>query len=470
MSIANTHFGADKIKEMLKDAKSVFFVGIGGINMSSLAHVTMSGGVKVGGSDKVCSELTRRLESEGAEIFYEHNTDNIYGYDALVYTVAISEDNPEYSRALDLGLPCISRADYMGYLMMSYARRIGVSGMHGKSTCTSMCATTFINADTDPTVLSGAELSSMNGAYRVSRNSKEYMIFEACEYMDSFLDFNPNIAVVLNIEMDHVDYFKSMEQIKRSYTKYALGVGENGCIIANADDENVRDALGSAEQRVLYFGVNNATADVKAENIADRHGHFEFDLTTYGTKVCRIKLNVFGYHNVYNALACAAVALECGLTADQIKSGLESFRGAARRMEYKGRLNGARVYDDYAHHPTEISATLDGARKTLDENGRLWCVFQSHTYSRTYALLDEFAQALSKADVVVVCDIYAAREDNIYGVTPEILAKQVVNGAVACHGFESAANMLKDGLRPGDVAIVMGAGDVWHVFDYIKFE
>ena len=467
MSVANTHFGASRIGEMLRDCKSVFFIGIGGINMSSLAHATLLLGKRVGGSDRVRSALTERLSEMGAEVFYSHNEANFEGYDALVYTVAISEDNPEYVVAMREGKPCISRADYMGYLMSAYHRRIGVSGMHGKSTCTSMCALTLMRAGADPTVMSGAVLSEMNGAYRIG--SKENFLFEACEYMDSFLDFNPNIAVVLNIEMDHVDYFKSIEQIKSSYRSFASIAGANGKVIANRDDENVREALDGISQEVIYFGIDSQSADIRAENISCEGGRYAFDIVAYGQKLCRVRLTVSGYHNIYNSLAAAAVALECGLDGEQIKSGLEAFCGAARRMEYKGECGGVPIYDDYAHHPTEIRATLEGAKRMVEEGGRLWCVFQSHTYSRTAALIDGFAESLSIADCVLVCDIYAAREENVYGVSPEKLA-DMIDGARAVHGFDEPAEILKRELKDGDVAIIMGAGDVWKVFERLDLK
>ena len=258
MSVSNTHFGANKIKEMLKECKSIFFCGIGGINMSSLAHISLVNGMKVGGSDRTPSSLTERLESEGVKIYYSHSADNVENYDAFVYTVAIGEDNLEYVRARERKIPVISRADYMGYLMTGYEKRIGVSGMHGKSTATSMCANMLMNANTDPTVLSGAVLAAMDGAYRVG--GREQFLFEACEYMDSFLDFNPNIAVILNIELDHVDYFKDLEHIKRSYRSFAeIALGNGGCVVANGDDENVLCALDGASS-VIYFGIENKNA------------------------------------------------------------------------------------------------------------------------------------------------------------------------------------------------------------------
>ena len=466
MSVSNTHFGANKIKEMLKECKSIFFCGIGGINMSSLAHISLVNGMKVGGSDRTPSSLTERLESEGAKIYYSHSSDNVENYDAFVYTVAIGEDNPEYVRARERKIPVISRADYMGYLMTGYEKRIGISGMHGKSTATSMCANMLMNANTDPTVLSGAVLAAMNGAYRVG--GREQFLFEACEYMDSFLDFNPNIAVILNIELDHVDYFKDLEHIKHSYRSFAeIALGNGGCVVANGDDENVLCALDGASS-VIYFGIENKNAAVRADNIGEKNGKYFFDLLYNGETICHVQLSVSGYHNVYNALATASVALLCGLSPDLISSGILSFTGAARRMELKGTVKGARIYDDYGHHPTEVKTTLEGVRKMLD-GGRLFCVFQSHTYSRTRALFDDFVDALSVADRVIVADIYAAREIDALGVTPELLAKKIAGGS-ACHGFEAIARLLQSELKKGDIAVVMGAGDIWHVFDYLNFD
>ena len=465
MAIENTHYGACRIGKMLENCESIFFVGIGGINMSSLAHISKVKGLRVGGSDRTPSALTERLCDEGIEIYYSHDASHVKGYDALVYTVAISEDNPEYREAERLGIVRISRADYMGYLMSGYGYRIGVSGMHGKSTCTSMCAQILIGADTDPTVLSGAELCAMGGAYRVGR--EKYFLFEACEYMDSFLDFNPNVSVILNIEMDHVDYFKSMEHIKRSYRSFAQ-IAKEGVCVANADDENVRSALCGYDSKIIWFGINDKKADFYAENIKERGGCYSFDIIC-GTKLfAHVDLNVTGYHNIYNALAAAAALSFSEVSAEDIRKGLEAFGGAARRMEYKGIVNGARVYDDYGHHPTEVKTTLLGAKGMT--KGRLFCVFQSHTYSRTAALLDGFADALSVADKVIITDIYAARETDTKGVTPELVAKKIGNAARACHSFESAARILNEELREGDVAIVMGAGDVWHTFEYLYFE
>ena len=465
MSVRNTHWGADEIKRMLDGKSSIFFVGVGGINMSSLAHISYVRGMKVGGSDRTSSVLTQRLEAEGLEIFYSHDASHLDGYDALVYTVAISEDNPEYLEAQRRGLPCISRADYMGYLMTDYKNRIGISGMHGKSTCTSMCAEVLLSAQADPTILSGAEMSGMGGAYRVG--GREHFLFEACEYMDSFLDFNPTVAVILNIEMDHVDYFTSMEQIKSSFLDFAK-LAYCGACVANADDANVVDALGEYRGDIMWYGINNAGVDIRGANVRKVNGCYAFDILRNGERMCHVHLGVGGYHNVYNALACAAALYYVGISWADIKRGLEAFSGAMRRMEYKGTQNGARVFDDYGHHPTEVKTTLEGARDMT--TGRLFCVFQSHTYSRTAALLDDFAKALSIANRVIITDIYAARETDTKGVTPELLAGMIGDNATAVHSFKEAAELLRAELESDDLAVVMGAGDVWHTFEYLDLK
>ncbi len=466
MSVQNTHFGADEIGRLLKKAKKIFFIGIGGINMSSLAHMTLSMGYAVGGSDRTRSSACERLEERGAAVSYSHAAENAEGYDAFIYTVAISEDNPEYVYAKNKGLPLISRSDYLGYVMTRYKKRLGVAGMHGKSTCTSMCAETLISSGADPTVLSGAELAVMGGAYRLG-NGDDF-VFEACEYMDSFLDFNPTVAVILNIEMDHVDYFKSMEQIRASFAKYADLTGAEGCAVYNADDAEVVRALEGYEGRRVGFGINNKSATVRAENISCRGGRYGFDIILSGNHLCRVELRVSGYYNIYNALAAAAACYECGVSAEDIAKGLGGFCGACRRMEYKGSVNSADVYDDYGHHPTEIKATLGGAKDICE--GRLFCVYQPHTYSRTYALLDEFTGAFEACDRVIFVDIYAAREINTFGVSSEGLAGRVGERASYAGSFSEAADILSRELSEGDVAVVMGAGDVWRVFDCLELK
>lgn len=468
MATENTHYGAEKIAEMLSSAKSIYFIGIGGINMSSLAHLSHKRGFRTGGSDRTRTELTERLENAGIRIFYEHRAENVDDYDAVVYTVAISPDNPEYVRAKERAIPCISRADYLGYLMTAYRRRVGVAGMHGKSSCTSMCAHTMLEAGINPTVLSGAELSIMNGAYHVG--NEENFVFEACEYMDSFLDFNPTVAVVLNIEMDHVDYFHSMEQIRDSFARYVSLTGEQGYAVLNGDDEEVLRATEHYTGNRLTFGLHDDTLDVRATNVTCERGKYSFDVLWKGEYFCHVSLNVTGRHHIYNALACTAVCRLSGLSAQQIEQGLHRFGGAQRRMEYKGKLHGAEVYDDYGHHPTEIRATLEGARGLVRNGGRLFCVYQPHTYSRTHALLDDFACAFGDADRVLAVNIYAARETDTLGVSSALLAERIGSKAIAPGDVDDAARILLDEVTERDAVIIMGAGDIYRIYRHLPLE
>ncbi len=453
MAVNNTHFGAEEIARKLSGKKAIYFLGIGGITMSSLAHVTHLAGFKVGGSDRTLSPLTKKLESEGIEIFEGHRKEQLCGYDALVYTVAVSEDTPELAYARELGIPVISRSDYLGYLMRDYTHRIGLSGMHGKSTATSMTTEIFLAAKADPTVISGAALSSIDGAYRIG--GKENFIFESCEYMDSFLDFYPTVAVVLNIEMDHVDYFGSLDQIKRSFRSYIEKTRGCGCAVLNSDDKNVMDMAEGFKGSVLTFGIYSE-ADVMAKNIVYSKEGVSFDVC-HGSMKKHVKMSVTGEHIVYNALAAAACALLTGIPSQYIAEGLSGFHGASRRMEYKGRLNGADVYDDYAHHPTEITATLKAARQRGYD--RIICVYQPHTYSRTKGLYDDFVASLRLADITVMADIYAARETDTLGVSSEQLANDI-GDAIYLESFEKIAEWLKKNAKEGDLILTMGAGNI----------
>ncbi len=459
MSVANTHYGAANIASMLSGVSSIYFIGVGGINMSSLAHISHIRGYRVGGSDQMQTALTDRLSDAGIEIFYSHEASHIEGYDAVVYTVAIAPDNPEFTAAQARGIPCISRADFLGYIMTGYRNRVGVSGMHGKSTCTSMCALSFMHAGGDPTVLSGATLAEMDGAYRIG--GEENFIFEACEYMDSFLDFNPSIAVILNIELDHVDYFKSITQVRRSFSDYAAITGPEGYAVVNGDDDNVRLAMAGYAGTLVTFGLS-ADCDYTACNIEYIAGMASFDVYFRGSFAAHISLSVPGKHNVYNALAAFASAMICGLDPETVAEGLSHYLGAGRRMEYKGKWQEVDVYDDYAHHPTEIAVTLQGFRDM--GFGRLFCIYQPHTYSRTAALWDDFVSALGTADRVLMVDIYAARETDTLGVSSSLLAQAIGEKADYCASFDDAIAILGAETRPGDAIIVMGAGTVYRIF------
>lgn len=466
MSTPNTHIGAEKIREIMRACrdKDIFFLGAGGIMMSSLALLTKRAGYSTRGSDRARSALTEKLENADITMFYGHSEENLgENTGAVVYTVAVSPDNPEYSAAMQRGIPTISRADFLGYIMTEYKNRVGIAGMHGKSTCTSMCTEIFLSAHksgySDPTIVSGAEYESMNGAYYLGE--KENFIFEACEYMDSFLDFNPTVAVLLNAEMEHVDYFKSIEQIRDSFKRYGALVGEGGTVIYNVDDENISMSASEINAKKISIGLEKH-ADFTATNIKNCQFPMEFDIIAYGESFAHVKLPARGMHNVYNALAATAAACVCGIGKDEIVKGLESFKGAKRRMEFKGRIGSAEVYDDYGHHPTEIGATLEGVKTTC--KGRVVCVFQPHTYSRTDALKGQFADAFICADKVILTDIYAAREVNESGISSFKIAELVGEKAIYSGDLDSTAEAIKATVQDGDTVIVMGAGDIFKIF------
>ena len=463
MALPNTHYGAPAIERMLRDCQGIFFIGIGGISMSALSRITKRQGYRVGGSDRSTSEVTAALADEGIEVFTGHSAAHLEGYDAVVYTVAIDGENPEYREAICRGLPVLSRADYLGYLMARFSKRIGVSGMHGKSTCTAMCAH-ILEAAGDPTVLCGAELCEKTHSSCRIGSPDGVFLFEACEYMDSFLDLYPTLAVILNLGMDHVDYFHSMDQIRRSFRAFAERTDGEGGVLCNADDSECLRALEGFTGKVHSFALV-APAEFTAERICYEKGRTSFDFCRYGARLCRISMPVCGEHNVYNALASAAASLLVGVRPDVIAKGLADFHGAKRRMERKGSLGGAEIYDDYGHHPDEIKATLKGARQMGYE--RVLCAYQPHTYSRTAGLLREFAEALGEADRVFMVDIYAAREQNVYGVSSETLAGMIGENALYCGDFASTAAAIREEAREGDLVIVMGAGDIFRVFDLL---
>ncbi len=477
MSTPNTHEGASRITAYLKRCTDkhapVFFIGVGGVMMSSLALLTYRAGHPTVGSDRAHTSVTEALETEGIRICYNHAAENLPADCGLVvYTVAISPDNPEYVAARERGIPCVSRADYLGALMTDYRRRVGVAGMHGKSTCTSMCAQILLDAEVDPTILSGATYAPMGGAYRLG-DSKEHFLFEACEYMDSFLDFNPTVAVLLGAELEHVDYFKDMEQIRESFARFASLTGTEGVTVVNTDDGDISESARRALERgmtgriITFSAEGNPSADFYAQNIRTEGGLPCFELMAHGEAWGEVCMAVPGRHQVINALAAAAAMDACGIGREAILSGLSHYIGAGRRMERKGFVNGAPVYDDYGHHPTEVGATLEGAKALCTAGcaeGRLICVFQPHTYSRTASLYDQFLTAFGAADHVILLDIYAAREVNTFGVSSEGLAADlntVAPGkALYCPTPAHAAEAVRSLAREGDSVVVMGAGDV----------
>lgn len=440
-----------QIENLVTNAKQIFFIGIGGISMSSLAVITKNNGKDVKGSDRTESALTQKMEICGIEISYEHKAENVHGASLVVYTAAVSDTNPEMLEADRLGIPKLSRAEYLGYLMSSYKNRIGVSGTHGKSSVTSMLAEIYMAGGYDPTVVSGAELSSIGGAYRIGNN--ENFIFEACEYCDSFLSFYPTTAVVTNVEYDHADYFRDMEQMRESFRKY-VNIAQNA--VLNADDPETLDLRKHFNGKAVTFSIKG-NGDYNAENIVYKNGCASFDIVKDNETLCAVTLRVVGEHNVKNALCAAAAAFENGVDSKAVRDGLNAFKGAKRRFEYMGKTeSGAEVYNDYAHHPSELKAVL-GAAKAL--NKRIISVFQPHTYSRTASLFCDFVQSFENSDITVFADIYAARETDTLGMSAQLLAQKTPR-SIYVGSNENIAEYLKKSAGRNDIVLILGAGDI----------
>lgn len=441
----------------------VHFIGIGGISMSGLAEILMKEGFTVSGSDNKESSLTDHLTDKGAVIFYGQKASNIIdGINVVVYTAAIHEDNEEFMEAKRQGLPMLSRAELLGQLMTNYDTPIAVSGTHGKTTTTSMLSHIFLAGDMDPTISVGGILKAIHGNIRVG--SSGLFVTEACEYTNSFLHFFPKISVILNIDADHLDFFKDLDDIRHSFRLFAELLPEDGTLVINGDIENLSYITDGLACRVVTFG-REASLDYSASDIQyDEQGNASFDLIRHGIPSGHVTLSVGGEHNVYNALSAIAVADLLGVSAETIQEGLLSFHGTDRRFEYKGEFNGITVIDDYAHHPTEIEATLKSA--THYPHRELWCIFQPHTYTRTKALFDEFAQALSHTDHLILADIYAARETDTLGISSEQLARAAASygcDAIYLPSFDEIEKYVRDHCQSGDLLITMGAGDVVNI-------
>ena len=445
----------------LSNISSVHFIGIGGISMSGLAEILISKGKTVTGSDSKESELTKHLISLGAKIIYGHNIENITAAtDLVVYTAAIKNDNPEYVRALELGIPTIPRAELVGLIMKQYETAIGVSGTHGKTTTTSMISHILLQAKTDPTIMVGGILDSIGGNIRIGHSSN--FITEACEYTNSFLSFYPTIGIILNVCADHLDFFKDIDDIRHSFREYARLIPKNGTLIINGDIPNYEYFTEGLECNIITFGLTNKKCNLTAANIDfDEFARGSYDLIQDGEKIARIELSVTGKHNICNSLSAVACGLSMGIDIESIALGLKSCVGSERRFEYKGKVNGVTIIDDYAHHPDEIEATLMTAKNYPHKT--TWCVFQPHTYSRTNALLKDFARTLAIADKVVLADIYAAREKNNIGITSKDLLAEIEKLGTEVYyfpSFEEIENFLYKNCINGDLLITMGAGDI----------
>ncbi len=445
----------------------IHFIGIGGISMSGLARILLQNGFTISGSDRDKSPLTQQLEECGAQIFYGQKASNIIeGIDCVVYTAAISRDNAELIEAVAKKIPMLTRAELLGQLMKNYETPIAVSGTHGKTTTTSMISHILLEGNLDPTISVGGILKAIGGNIRVGNSGT--FITEACEYTNSFLNFYPKIGVILNIEEDHLDFFKDLEDIRHSFHQFTALLPSDGTLVINGEITDYPEIYKGLDCNVITYG-SSADFDYSAANIRhDEKGLVSFDLVKYGEVTERIQLSVTGDHNVSNALASIATAELLSLSMETIKQGLLSFSGTDRRFEYKGTLNGITIIDDYAHHPTEILATLKAAKHYPHKS--LWCIFQPHTYTRTKAFFHEFAEALSHTDHLVLADIFAARETDNLGISSKDLAEEVRKLGTDTHYFPSFSEIedfVKAHCAPGDLLITMGAGNVVDIGEHL---
>ena len=449
--------------ERLKKYNKIHMVGIGGVSMSGIAEILVNWGFTVTGSNNVENENTEKLENAGIKVIIGHYPENVIGSDVVVHTAAVKEDNVELQKAKELEIPTIERADFLGEITRCYLDTITIAGTHGKSTTTSMVSLCFLEANQDPSIQVGADLSQINGNYKVGNS--EHFIIESCEYVESFLKFSPKSEIILNIDNDHLDYFKTFENIKNAFIKYVKLLPNDGILVVNGDDRNCLDLPQYTHARALTYGITNKNVDFFAVNISfDSDGFPEFDVYSHDKFYERIKLHVPGMHNVLNALGCIALCNEYGLNSIDIKNGLAKFTGVGRRFEFKGKVNNASVYDDYGHHPTEIVATAKALmNKKYNES---WVVFQPHTYSRTKLLMDDFAKALLNFDNIIVLDIYAARENNTYNVSSEDLANKIKllgKNALYIKDFDECVSYLKSHVKENDIVLTQGAGTVTEI-------
>ena len=444
--------------EYLKAGKQGYLIGIGGVSMAPLAEVLQDEGVRIAGSDLQRSEKVAALEKRGILVNIGHAGENItHEYDFVIRTAAAHDDNPEVMAARALGIPVFERTQAWGAIMKDYRHALCIAGTHGKTTTTSMCTHILMAAEKDPTVMIGGTLPLLRAAHRVGRG--DTIVMEACEYYDSFLSFCPTIAVILDVEEDHLDYFSGLEAIQCSFRRFAELVPEDGTVIVNGDDENAMAAVAGIGRNVLTFGLGEGV-DVRAVNVVSQGAQTEFDVLYRGGFFAHLDIRVPGVHNVKNALAAAAAAITLGISPTAVTYGLAGFRGAERRFEFKGKYNGADIYDDYAHHPSELKALLDavepmGYKRTV-------LVFQPHTYSRTHALFDEFVEQLKRPDLTYLASIYAAREVNTLGISSEDLAQQIPN-SLYFPSFDELEKALRWSVAPGDLVLTVGAGDVYKI-------
>ena len=443
------------IRDYIVPGRRAHLVGIGGVSMCPLAEVLRGMGLQVQGSDMTESDTVRHLRSLGIPVAIGHNAENLGDCDLVIRTAAVHDSNPEIAGAVARGIPVYERAQAWGAIMQRYPNALCVAGTHGKTTTTSMCTHIFMAAEADPTVMIGGTLPLLHAGYRVGQG--DTIILESCEYCNSFLSFFPTVAVILNVEEDHLDFFKDLHDIQRSFRQFAELVPEAGSVIVNADNASAMEAVAGIAHPVFTFGLDHP-ADCTAANLQEVDGRPVFDVLVRGEKYAHVELHVYGHHNVLNALAAAPPAYGLGRPGHPGEGGLASFTGAGRRFEHKGTYHGAEVYDDYAHHPDELHALFTTAKEMGYQ--RLVVAFQPHTYSRTAKLFDRFVEELKIPDVAILAEIFAAREQNTLGISSADLCRNVP-GAVYCSTLDKVADQLRQVARPGGLILTVGAGDIY---------
>lgn len=449
-----------------KKYSQIHFVGIGGISMSGLAEILINEGYKVTGSDSKDSIIIQKLRNLGAKIYIDHHRENVKDVDLLIYTDAVSLDNPELEEAMENKIPLIDRASFLGALMKNYKNSIAVSGTHGKTTTTSMLSTILNSTPLDPTILIGGELDEIGG--HVKLGGRDLILTEACEYKGNILKYFPTMAIILNIDEDHLDYFKDMDHIIDTFVEYGKNLKEDSYLLINSDDPGTKKVIENTKAKVFTFGFNEG-CDYRVDKIefAD-NGFSTYILDIKGHGTYSIDLNVMGTHNIYNSMASIAAAHIQGIPMEDIQKNIARYNGVHRRLEFKGLYNGVKIFDDYAHHPTEIKATLNALENSNSSN--IYCVFQPHTFTRTQLLLDKFAESFKGAYKIIITDIYAAREKDNGIVHSRDLRDAIIDkglDGIYLKTFKEIENYLKNNSKEGDIIITMGAGNIFLVGEEI---
>lgn len=446
--------------------KNIFFIGIGGISMSALAELMLYKGYKVYGSDRMPSINTEKLEKNGATIYYEHKKEHIENMDLVIFTDAISFDNEEYMAAVKEKIDLVDRATFLGAIMKNYKNSIAVSGTHGKTTTTSMITEIIKDLDLNPTIMLGGQLKDIDGNIKIG--DENLFLTEACEYKANILKYFPTTEIILNIDEDHLDYFDNIDHIIRTFKGYVDNLHADDYVILNVDDENVDTLFPIDNCKVFTFGIKN-DADLRAKNIDfSEDGFPTYDLYLKGKKICHVELSVLGRHNVLNSLAAIAATYVNNIPIEDAIIGLKNYKGVERRLEEKGYYKGTKIMDDYAHHPTEIKSSIHAIKNAC--KGKLYTIFQPHTYTRTKLLLDAFANSFDESDVIIITDIYAAREKDYGDIHSKTLRDAISDhrdNTFYISGFEDIVKFIKENIKKDDIVVTMGAGDVYKIGEMI---